>query len=169
MRRMKGKKIPRARREGRPPRRDNDPPAAVARWGWRYHHLGIPTSVPRRNETHLARLKIHVSGFRTSPFGIEWMRFEPGCDVSDLVRNVPHIAFEVDNLDTAVKGMNLLGEITSPSPGVRVAMIDDNGAPVELIEFTRFRRRKQGQRGCRSKQRSHRSPGARRSRHGRPQ
>jgi hypothetical protein len=141
MRSEKGRE-PRARAKDRPrPRHDHEPPAAIARWGWRYHHLGIPTAVPRSDETHLRRLKIHVSGFRTSPFGIEWMRFEPGCAVSELVRNVPHIAFEVDDLEAALRGMNQLGEITSPSPGVRVAMIDDNGAPVELIEFTRSVRR----------------------------
>jgi hypothetical protein len=31
--------------------------------------------------------------------------------------------------------MTLLGEVSSPSDGVRVAMIVDNGAPVELLEF----------------------------------
>jgi hypothetical protein len=48
---------------------------------------------------------------------------------------VPHIAFEVDNLDAALVGLTLLGEISSPSEGVRVAMIVDNVVPVELIEF----------------------------------
>jgi hypothetical protein len=116
-------------------RQDHEQPSAISERGWRYHHLGIPTTVPRPNERHLAHLKIYVSGFDTSPFGVEWMRFEPGCAVSELVRTVPHIAFEVDNLDAAVEGQTLLGEISSPSDGVRVAMILDNGAPVELLEF----------------------------------
>jgi hypothetical protein len=116
-------------------RLDHEPPAAIAQWGWRYHHLGIPTTLPRQGEKHLARLKLHVSGFDTSPYGIEWMRFGPDCTVSDLVRNVPHIAFEVDNLEAALEGKEVLAEIASPSPGVRAAMINHEGAPVELIEF----------------------------------
>jgi hypothetical protein len=116
-------------------RQDHEPPSAIARLGWRYHHLGIPTTVPRPDEVHLPHLKIHVSGFATSPYGIEWMRFEPGCEVSELVRTVPHIAFEVDDLDAALAHLGLTSEIRSPSEGVRVAMIVDNGAPVELIEF----------------------------------
>jgi hypothetical protein len=116
-------------------RKDHEPPAAVAQNGWRYHHLGIPTTVPRPGETHLPHLKIYVSGFATSPYGVEWMRFEPGCPISDLVRTVPHIAFEVDDLESACSGRTLIGGITSPSRGVRVAMIVDNGAPIELIEF----------------------------------
>jgi hypothetical protein len=116
-------------------RKDYEPPAAIAKRGWRYHHLGIPTTRPRKNEVHLKMLGLHVSGFDTSPYGIEWMRFDPGCDVDDLIRTIPHIAFEVDNLEKAVKGLTRIGKISSPSKGVRVAMVIDNGAPIELIEF----------------------------------
>jgi hypothetical protein len=125
------------------PRRrlDHEPPAAIARRGWRYHHLGIPSTTPRPTETHLPHLKIHVSGFDTSPYGIEWMRFDPGCGISELVRTVPHVAFEVDDLDAALIGQTLLGDVSSPSEGVRVAMIVDDGAPVELLEFSRTARR----------------------------
>lgn len=116
-------------------RRDHEPPAAVARRGWRYHHLGIPTSMPHPDDLYLPELKLHVRGFATSPYGIEWMRFDPDCAVSDLVRTVPHIAFEVDDLEAALAELDVTAEIGSPSEGVRVAMIEDDGAPVELIEF----------------------------------
>ena len=118
-------------------RQDHEPPSAIAERGWRFHHLGIPTTVPRPNEAHLPHLKIHVSGFDTSPYGVEWIRFDPDCVVSDLVRTVPHIAFEVDDLDAALAGQTLLGDVGSPSEGVRVAMIVDNGVPIELLEFSR--------------------------------
>jgi len=116
-------------------RQAHEPPSAIAERGWRYHHMGIPTTVPHPGEIYLPYLKIHVSGFETSPFGIEWMRFEPDCEVSELVRTVPHIAFEVDDLEAALASLDVTGEISSPSEGVRVAMIVDDGAPVELIEF----------------------------------
>lgn len=116
-------------------RRDHEPPAAVAERGWRYHHLGVPCQAPRARERHLAHLKVYVSGFDTSPYGIEWMRFEPGCQVSELVRTVPHLAFEVDDLDKALEGREVLSPPSSPSEGVRVAMIVHDGAPVEVLEF----------------------------------
>ena len=116
-------------------RKDHEPPEAVARQGWRYHHIGIPTDIARPGERYLEHLRMYVSGFETSPYGIEWMRFERDCAVSELVRTVPHIAFEVDDLDAALEGKTLLGEVSSPCEGVRVAMIVDDGAPVELIEF----------------------------------
>ena len=116
-------------------RQDHQPPAAVAEWGWRYHHLGVPTDTPRPGERYLEALKMYVSGFETSPYGVEWMRFEPGSPVSELVRTVPHVAFEVDDLDAELRGKEVLSEPSSPSAGVRVAMILHNGLPVELLEF----------------------------------
>ena len=118
-------------------RKDRDPPAVIAKYGWRFHHIGIPTETPQPGERYLENLKMHVSGFKTSPYGIEWMRFEQDSPVSELVRTVPHIAFEVDDLDTAVEGKELIGEVSSPSEGVRVAMIIDDGIPVELLEFSK--------------------------------
>ena len=72
---------------------------------------------------------------RPVPYGIEWIRFEPHCDVPEIVRSVPHIAFAVDDLDGALKGRKVLIAPTEPSPGVRVAFIVDDGAPVELLQF----------------------------------
>jgi hypothetical protein len=122
-------------------RQDHEPPSAVARQGWRYHHLGIPTTIPHPNERYLSHLKIHVAGFDSSPYGIEWMRFDPDCQISELIRTMPHIAFEVDDLDTAIIGQTMLCEVSSPSDGVRVAMIIDNGAPIELIEFSKSKKK----------------------------
>ena len=119
-------------------RKDHELPAAISRYGWRFHHIGIPTDIPHPGEQYLKHLKMYVSGFETSPYGIEWMRFEEGCPISELVRTVPHIAFEVDDLEAAIKGKELIGEISSPSEGVRVAMIIDDGAPVELLEFSKL-------------------------------
>jgi hypothetical protein len=118
-------------------RLDHEPPAATARLGWRYHHLGIPYAQPRAGEHHVAHLGVHVSGFETSPYGIEWIRYEPHCTVPEIVKRVPHVAFAVDDLDEALKGKEILIAPNEPSAGVRVAFILDDGAPIELLEFRR--------------------------------
>lgn len=118
-------------------RRDHEPPFVITELGWRYHHLGIPTKDKLPGERYLPHLKFYVSGFSTSPFGIEWMRFDDDCPISELVKTVPHIAFEVDDLDKELKenDFEIICEPGVPSDGVRAAMINHNGAPVELIEF----------------------------------
>ena len=118
-------------------RGDHDPPPAIVVSGWRYHHIGIPTLVPRPGEQHLPALKIYVSGFEESHCGIQWMRFDPDAPYPELVMTVPHVAFEVNDLAAALVGREILIPPNAPSQGVAVAMILDNGAPVELIEFTR--------------------------------
>ena len=103
----------------------------------KYHHLGIPTRTVRKDETYLKEHRVYVSGYGTSPYGIEWMRFEPGSPVPELVRTVPHVAFEVEDLEAELIGKEVLIAPNSPSEGVRVAFIVDNGAPVEFLEIER--------------------------------
>ena len=101
----------------------------------KYHHLGIPTDVPGEGERYLEQFKMYVSGYEDSPYGIEWMRFEPGCPLPELVQTVPHIAFEVDDLAEAIAGEEILIEPNSPSEGVLVAFIVHDGAPVEFLQI----------------------------------
>ena len=63
------------------------------------------------------------------------MRFEPEAQVPELVRTVPHVAFEVDDLSAEIAGKEILIAPNSPSPGVTVAFIVENGAPVEFLQF----------------------------------
>ena len=110
---------------------------AVAKWGWKYHHSGIPTTLKMSDERYIPHFKFYVSGFETSPFGIEWMRFEPDCPLPELIQTVPHIAFVVQDMDYELSNRNfdVIVPPNYPATGIRVAMIEHNGAPIELIEF----------------------------------
>lgn len=100
----------------------------------KYHHIGIPTDVRREGEQYLRDLGMYVSGYETSDYEIEWMRFEADSPLPDLVKTVPHVAFEVPDLEAAIEGKDLLIAPNSPSEGTRVAFVVENGAPVEFIE-----------------------------------
>jgi hypothetical protein len=113
---------------------NRDAPPVIAA-GWQFHHVGIPTKKPRAGERYLAEFKMYVSGFESSPYGIEWMRFDTDSPLPEIVKSVPHIAFEVDDLEAEIEGKAILIPPNSPSEGVTIAMIVDNGAPVELMEF----------------------------------
>jgi len=112
-------------------------PESIEQWGWRYHHLGIPTDRVMPDEKYLPQFKLYVSGFNSSPFGIEWMRFEKDSSIDQLIQTVPHLAFEVADIDyeLAAHHLKILTPPNHPGEGIRVAMIEHNGAPVELIEF----------------------------------
>jgi hypothetical protein len=118
-------------------RQDNELPECIKEWGWKYHHTGIPTNEKLENEQYIPQFKFYVSGFDSSPYGIEWMRYEKDSPINKLIQNIPHVAFEVKDLDYELSHRNfkMIGTPNSPSDGTRVAMIEHNGAPIELIEF----------------------------------
>lgn len=120
-------------------RTESDLPLSTQKWGWKYHHLGVPTTEKKENERYLPQFKFYISGFTTSPFGVEWMRFDTDSPFDKLIREVPHLAFEVPDLDyeLANRGFNVIIPPNLPDEGVRVAFIEHNGAPIELIEFDR--------------------------------
>jgi hypothetical protein len=101
----------------------------------RYHHIGIPTQKPRDGEEYLARYGMYVSGYEESDYGVEWLRFEPDSPLPELVKTVPHVAFEVDDLQAELAGRDVLIEPDSPSQGVTVAFVVENGAPIEFLQY----------------------------------
>ena len=118
-------------------RLDHELPAAIEKWGWKYHHIGIPTDRQMPGERYIPHFKFYVSGFDSSPFGVEWMRFEKDSSIDKLIQTVPHLAFVVPNLDNelSVRSFRVITPPNLPSEGLRVAMIEHNGAPIELMEF----------------------------------
>jgi hypothetical protein len=108
--------------------------------GFRFHHIGIPTRKKVDGMAHIKHLKIYATDHESNPFGIQWMHYEKECAIPDLVRKVPHIAFEVDDLQKALRGRKVIIPPNSPSPGVLVALIEEQGAPVEFLQFTTRKR-----------------------------
>lgn len=76
-----------------------------------------------------------VSDHTRNPFGIQWQRYWDGAPYPELVKSVPHVAFEVEDLAEALKGHEVIIAPNSPSPGILVAFIEVDGAPVELLEI----------------------------------
>ncbi len=73
----------------------------------KYHHIGIPTQTPQPGETYLKGYGLWCTDHENNPFGIQWMRYEQGCPLPELVRTVPHVAFEVDDLHQALAGQQV--------------------------------------------------------------
>ncbi|MGD2122811.1 MAG: hypothetical protein PVJ76_13745 [Gemmatimonadota bacterium] len=104
--------------------------------GFRFHHLGMPSPESRAGEVFLPEFGMHVTPLQDDAFRIQWMRFEDDSPLPPLVREVPHLAFQVENLKEALEGRSILIPPNSPSDGVRVAFILHEGAPIEFLEFT---------------------------------
>ncbi len=101
----------------------------------RFNHIGIPTKTSFDGEIELPELKMTVSDHANNPYGIQWQRYWDDAPYPSLVKEVPHVAFEVDDLEAELEGKRVIIPPNSPSPGLRVAFIEVNGAPVELMEY----------------------------------
>jgi hypothetical protein len=62
------------------------------------------------------------------------MRFDDDPIFPDIVKRLPHVAFEVDDLHEAVRRKKMIIEPNEPAPGVLVAFIEEAGAPVEFLQ-----------------------------------
>jgi hypothetical protein len=101
----------------------------------KYSHIGIPTRIPREGETYLEEFDTFCTDHESNPYGIQWMRYGPRCRFPELVKTTAHIGFEVDDLEKALEGQEVIIRPNSPSPGVIVAFIVVDGAPVELLQY----------------------------------
>lgn len=100
---------------------------------YQFHHMGIPSDTPREGESYSAKAGMFTAD-NPGAFRIQWHRFTPDSPLHPLIRTVPHPAFKVDDLAAAIAGETLLLGPYEPIDGYRVAIIDDGGVPVELIE-----------------------------------
>ena len=103
----------------------------------KFNHIGIPTTARFEGEIDLPlpHLKMTVSDHENNPFGIQWQRYWEGAPYPDVVKTVPHVAFEVENIQSAIQGHTVIIAPNSPGDGLTVAFIEVNGAPVELMEY----------------------------------
>lgn len=101
----------------------------------KYNHLGVPTRSRFDGEIELPHLRITVSDHLSNPFRIQLQRYWEDAPYPELVKTVPHVAFEVDDLTTALEGHRIIIQPNRPSKGLLVAFIEVDGVPVELMQF----------------------------------
>jgi catechol 2,3-dioxygenase-like lactoylglutathione lyase family enzyme len=97
-----------------------------------FHHVGIPTRDQKNNEILLEGGRVFITDPEVSPYRIEWLRFLPDSPLPAELKNLPHIAFLVEDVRTAMAGKKVVIEPFAPMPGVEVGFVLDDGA---LIEF----------------------------------
>lgn len=101
---------------------------------YEFHHIGIPTSEMREGERYSPQFRMYTSDSDCEFTRIQYHRFEAGSPLHELMRTVPHPAFKVDDLDKAIDAKEVILGPYEPIDGFRVAVIVDDGLPVELIQ-----------------------------------
>ena len=100
-----------------------------------FHHIGLPTDTSQPGEVYVEDTKVWVTDPRNHPYKIEYLRFEKDSPVKGPVRDLPHVAYRVDNMAEALRGEQVLLAPFSPAPGFFVAFVLKDGAVIEFMTF----------------------------------
>ncbi len=100
-----------------------------------FSHVGMITTEKKPGERFVPATRVWVTDFKTHPYHVEWLRFEPDSPVTGPVRNMPHVAYEVNSIKAAAKGMKQL--IAPFDAGIAIVGLyqTTDGAVVEFMEM----------------------------------
>lgn len=99
-----------------------------------FHHMGIPTEIPQPGERYSPVFDMFTADSDCQFARIQYHRFGKNSSLHPLIRTYPHLAFKVADLDRAIVGAKILLGPYEPIPGYRVAIIEDAGFPIELVQ-----------------------------------
>ena len=100
-----------------------------------FSHVGIVTDDPKQGEIFVEATRVWITDFTQHPFHIEWLRFEPDTPVTGPVRKGPHVAYRVDSIEEAARGLKVLLEPFRPLENLRVGFFESlDGAVIEFME-----------------------------------
>lgn len=101
----------------------------------KFHHIGLPTDDVQPGETYVPTTKVWVTDPMEHPYKVEFLRYEPDSPVTGPLRELPHIAFETDDLEREIEGENVILEPFEPMEGLTVAFILKDGAVFEFMQY----------------------------------
>ena len=100
-----------------------------------FDHVGIVTTEKKADEMFIPATRVWITDFQTHPYRVEWLRFEPDSTVTGPVREMPHVAYRVDDIEAAAKGMKVLLEPFDAEIAFVGFYQTDDGAVVEFMEY----------------------------------
>ncbi|MFI3281952.1 MAG: hypothetical protein SNG10_00300 [Rikenellaceae bacterium] len=101
------------------------------------NHFGVVTATPQPGEFYVEGLKVYLTNFRESANKIEFLRFDEGSCMPEIIQTTAHIAYEVESLAAEMEGAKVLVEPFEGGENLMCAFIEEEGIAIELMEFTK--------------------------------
>ncbi len=101
----------------------------------RFHHVGIITEQVQQDEIYVPETKVYVTNPNAHPYRVEYLRFEHDSPVMGPVRNQPHMAFVVEDLQSEIAAAQVLLGPFRAMEGLLVAFVLEDGAVFEFMQF----------------------------------
>lgn len=97
-----------------------------------YDHFGIPIKEKLDGMIYYPEYKVWHTNYELDPYRIEWIYFEPQSPMHPLIQTVPHVCFQVKDIEKAVHGKKILLKPVLYE-GVWMAFIEERGTPLEFL------------------------------------
>ena len=100
-----------------------------------FEHIGIVTDEKKPGARFVPSTRAWVTDFTRHPQRIEWLRFEPDSPVTGPIRRMPHVAYRVDDVEAAGRGLKVLLEPFDAGPRIVGFYETPDGAVVEFLKY----------------------------------
>lgn len=100
-----------------------------------FNHVGIVVDTIPEGATFNEDLSVWCTDFTKSENKIEFLKFEKGSCMPELVQKQTHLAYTVPSLGEELKGKKVIFGPVVCNESSTMAFIEEEGLSVELMEF----------------------------------
>lgn len=97
-------------------------------------HIGVPTPEKRQDAVWVEGMKIFITNPNDHPFGIEFVKFEPGNPFHEKIRSGLHVAGYVDSIDEALGQVDNVLLPKTEGDDFYLCFVEKDGVVLELLE-----------------------------------
>ena len=100
-----------------------------------FNHVGFITSEKKEGASFMEGLRVWLTDVSMSPNKIEFLKFEEGSCMPELIQKQSHIAYCVPDLEEALEGCKVLFGPAPVNENLTIAFIEEEGVSIELMEI----------------------------------
>ena len=97
-------------------------------------HVGIVTTEKKEGAVYNEGLHVWLTDYSKSPNKIEFLKFEPGSCLPELVQTNGHVAYVVPSLDEELKDKKVIFGPAVCDEHLTIAFIEEEGIAIEIME-----------------------------------
>lgn len=99
-----------------------------------FNHVGMVLQEKMEGMIYAEPLKVHITDCTQSPNKIEFLYFEPDSPLPQIMQQQAHIAYEVPDIEEAMKGAKVLfGPFDMGH--MLLAFVEEEGVAIEFNQF----------------------------------
>lgn len=99
-----------------------------------FNHVGMIADTVPEGAVFNEGLGVWLTDYAKSPNRIEFLKFEPGSCMPELVQKQGHVAYTVPSLDEALRGCKVIFGPAVCDEHLTIAFIEEEGVSIELME-----------------------------------